>query len=89
MASSGRWQSATVIGLFHGMFDANVLTFNPGWSGLGQPLEDFVDVRELSTQLTALGITTSDDTTAESSSGPASFKVEDPDGNMIYFDQHV
>ena len=46
----------TVIGLFHGMFDSNILTFNPGWTGLGLPAEEFTDVRELSTLLSELGI---------------------------------
>jgi len=77
------------IGLFHGMFDSNILTFNPGWTGLGQPAEEFTDVRELSTHLTANGIATSDDTTGETPAGPASFKVTDPDGNVILIDQHV
>ena len=79
----------TAIGLFHGMFDTNILTFNPGWAGLGQPVEEFTDVRELSAQLTASGIEPSDDTTAETPSGPASFKLTDPDGNVILVDQHV
>jgi lactoylglutathione lyase len=79
----------TVIGLFHGMFDSNILTFNPGWTGLGLPAEEFTDVRELSTRLSELGIEPSDDTTADAASGPASFKVTDPDGNVILFDQHV
>lgn len=79
----------TAIGLCHGMFDTNILTFNPGWAGLGQPVEEFTDVRELSAQLTASGIEPSDDTTAETPSGPASFKLTDPDGNVILVDQHV
>ena len=79
----------TAIGLFQGMFEGNILTFNPGWEGLGQPVEEFTDVRELSAQLTASGIEPSDDTTAENPSGPASFKVTDPDGNVILVDQHV
>ncbi len=78
-----------VIGLFHEMFDTNIMTFNPGWEGLGQPAESFTDVRELRASLTSLGIDTTDDTTSESSDGPASFKITDPDGNIILFDQHV
>ena len=79
----------TVIGLFHGMFDTNIMTFNPGWEGLGQAAEDFTDIRVLSDQLEAAGIERADDTTADSSSGPASLKVTDPDGNVILLDQHV
>ena len=79
----------TVIGLFHGMFDSNILTFNPGWAGLGQPVEGFTDVRVLNDQLRSVGIECVEDTTNEAPSGPASFKVADPDGNVILFDQHV
>ena len=77
-----------VIGLFQGMFEKNILTFNPGWDGDGQKLDSFTDVRELQRQLKASGvemITEAD----ESSSGPASFMVADPDGNTILVDQHV
>lgn len=79
----------SVVGLFHGMFEGNVLTFNPGWEGLGQPTDAFTDVRELRAQLTALGLEPSADTTSDSPSGPASFTVTDPDGNVILIDQHV
>ena len=79
----------TVIGLFHGMFEGNLLTFNPGWEGAGSPSDEFTDVRELSARLTALGIEPTGDTTEDSASGPASFTVTDPDGNAILFDQHV
>jgi len=79
----------TVIGLFSGMFDSNILTFNPGWVGLGQPADDFIDVRALGDQLRALGIEPAEDTTGQTPSGPASFSVTDPDGNVILFDQHV
>lgn len=77
-----------VIGLFQGMFEKNILTFNPGWDSEAQPLESFTDVRELQRQLKAAGvdITTEAD---ESTTGPASFVVEDPDGNPILIDQHV
>ena len=77
------------IGLFHGMFEANILTFNPGWEGLGQPAATFTDIRELQARLAAAGIEPSEDSTSESPSGPASFTVTDPDGNVILFDQHV
>jgi predicted lactoylglutathione lyase len=76
------------IGLFQGMFDKNILTFNPGWSSDAQQLETFTDVRELQRQLKASGvnmITEAD----ESSTGPASFMIADPDGNTILVDQHV
>ncbi len=77
------------IGLFHGMFDSNILTFNPGWTGLGEPVDEFTDVRELSRQLQSKGIETADDTTDETPRGPASFTVADPGGNAILIDQHV
>lgn len=79
--------SAT-IGLFHGMFEGNLLTFNPGWNTDAEPLDDFVDVREIQRRLRAAGIapTLSAD---ESGSGPASLIVTDPDGNAILLDQHV
>ncbi len=77
------------IGLFCGMFDANILTFNPGWEGLGRPSASFTDVRELGARLREAGIEPSEDTTADTPSGPASFKVTDPDGNVILIDQHV
>jgi catechol 2,3-dioxygenase-like lactoylglutathione lyase family enzyme len=76
------------IGLFQGMFDKNILTFNPGWSNDAQPLAEFTDVRELQRRLKDSGvefILEADD----SSTGPASFMIADPDGNTILFDQHV
>ncbi len=79
----------TAIGLFHGMFEGNLLTFNPGWEGLGTESGEFTDIRELRAQLAALGLEPTADTTAESPSGPASFMVTDPDGNVILIDQHV
>ena len=79
----------TAIGLFHGMFEANILTFNPGWEGLGQPSEEFTDVRVLSDQLREAGIESAENTTGDSPSGPASFKIIDPDGNVLLLDQHV
>lgn len=78
-----------VIGLFHGMFEGNILTFNPGWEGLGTEVDDFTDVRDLRAEVSALGLEPSADTTAQSPSGPASFMVTDPDGNVILIDQHV
>ena len=76
------------IGLFQGMFENNILTFNPGWDSAAQPLGEFTDVRELQRQLKAsgVGIITEAD---ENSTGPASLMITDPDGNMILVDQHV
>ena len=77
-----------VIGLFQGMFDRNVLTFNPGWTQDAQPLDTFTDVRELQRQLKAEGVELMSEAD-ESTNGPASFMLVDPDGNPIYIDQHV
>lgn len=77
-----------VIGLFQGMFDKNILTFNPGWDGNAQPLASFTDVRELQRQLKAQGVAFASEAD-ESTTGPASFVVVDPDGNPILVDQHV
>lgn len=79
----------TVIGLFQGMFENNILTFNPGWEDLGEPVAEFTDVRELRAQLMASGLEPSADTTGDTPSGPASFQLTDPDGNVVLFDQHV
>lgn len=76
------------IGLFQGVFEKNLLTFNPGWDRAGNTLPEFTDVRELQRRLRAAGIepaTAADETTT----GPASFVVVDPDGNPILVDQHV
>lgn len=78
----------TVIGLFQGMFENNILTFNPGWSGPGEEAESFTDVRELRARFQADGLPIESDTTEEAPSGPASFVVVDPDGNPILIDQH-
>ena len=78
-----------VVGLFFGMFESNILTFNPGWQGAGEAVDDFTDIRQLSAQLQAKGITPENDTTGDSPSGPASFSITDPDGNVILLDQHV
>ena len=79
--------SATV-GLFQGMFERNVLTFNPGWDSAGNKLQKFTDVRELQRRVRAAGITPVTEAD-ESGQGPASFMVIDPDGNPIFIDQHV
>ncbi len=78
----------TTIGLFQGMFEENIMTFNPGWSSSAQPLKEFEDVRDIQKRLESQGImlTTRAD---ESSTGPASITLLDPDGNSILFDQHV
>ena len=78
----------TVIGLFQGMFDRNLLTFNPGWDSDANPLPSFTDVRELQERLKAQGIKFATEAD-ESGSGPGSFMVIDPDGNPILVDQHV
>ena len=77
----------TTIGLFQGMFDKNIMTFNPGWDGNAQPVESFTDVRELQRQLKAQGVVFASEAD-ETGSGPASFVVVDPDGNPILVDQH-
>jgi catechol 2,3-dioxygenase-like lactoylglutathione lyase family enzyme len=77
-----------VIGLFHGMFPKNILTFNPGWDSNAQRLSAFTDVRDLQRQLKAQGVALQNEAD-ESTTGPASFIVEDPDGNPILVDQHV
>ncbi len=79
---------AHAIGLFQGMFDKNILTFNPGWSSEAQPLAEFTDVRELQRQLKDRGVSMLSEAD-EGSTGPASFMIVDPDGNTILIDQHV
>ena len=77
-----------VIGLFQGMFDENILTFNPGWDSSGRKLNTFTDVRDLQRQLKAQGVLFVSEAD-ESTVGPASFVVADPDGNQILVDQQV
>ena len=77
-----------VIGLFQGMFEKNILTFNPGWDSNAQKLATFTDVRDLQRQLKAQGVQLQQEAD-ESATGPASFLAIDPDGNPILFDQHV
>jgi lactoylglutathione lyase len=77
-----------VIGLFQGMFQKNILTFNPGWDQQAQKLGAFTDVRDLQKELKAKGVKFVQEA-KESTTGPASFVLEDPDGNPILFDQHV
>lgn len=77
-----------VIGLFQGMFEKNMLTFNPGWDMNAQALETFTDVRELQRKLKSQGIDFESEAD-EGTTGPASFIVVDPDGNPILVDQHI
>lgn len=77
-----------LIGLFQGMFPRNMLTFNPGWDSDARKLASFTDVRDLQKQLKAQGVALATEAD-ESTTGPASFMVIDPDGNPILFDQHV
>jgi len=76
-----------IIGLFQGMFENNILTFNPGWGEMAQPLEKFTDVREIQKDLKAKGLEIT--TEVASDSGPGSLILSDPDGNVIMLDQHV
>ncbi len=78
----------TTIGLFQGMFEGNILTFNPGWDAKAQTLPSFTDVRDLQKTLKSKGValmSEADPTTK----GPASFMLTDPDGNVILVDQHI
>jgi lactoylglutathione lyase len=77
-----------VIGLFQGMFEKNIMTFNPGWDSHAKALPAFTDVRELQRQLKAQGIQIQTEAD-EDTTGPASFIAVDPDGNPILVDQHV
>jgi predicted enzyme related to lactoylglutathione lyase len=76
------------IGLFQGMFDKNILIFNPGWDNVAQQLGEFTDVRELQRKLKDRGVNMISGAN-ESSTGPGSFMIADPDGNTILVDQHV
>lgn len=77
-----------VIGLFQGMFEKNMLTFNPGWDSNAHKLDTFTDIRDLQRQLKAQGVELVSEAD-EHTTGPASFVVVDPDGNPILVDQHV
>ena len=77
-----------VIGLFQGMFERNTLTFNPGWDRNAHKLETFTDIRDLQRRLKEQGLELLSEAD-ESSQGPASFMLLDPDGNPILVDQHV
>jgi predicted enzyme related to lactoylglutathione lyase len=78
----------TLIGLFQGMFENNILTFNPGWDSNANTLPNFDDVRAIQKDLKAKGIKLQSEAD-ENSNGPASFVFSDPDGNVILIDQHI
>ncbi len=80
--------NSTTIGLFQGMFESNILTFNPGWNAKSETLDNFQDVRDLQAKIKDRGIKLTTEADA-ASTGPASFVVVDPDGNAILVDQHV
>ncbi|WP_026561458.1 VOC family protein [Bacillus sp. J37] len=78
---------SSVIGLFQGMFEENILTFNPGWNQNAENIDSFTDIRDIQKQFKANGLnllSESDETTE----GPASLTLKDPDGNLILIDQH-
>ena len=89
---SQNWQilrnGSCTIGIFQGMFEKNILTFNPGWDSRGQDLETFADVRDLQRQFKVEGLQLEVEAD-ENSTGPASFVLTDLDGNPILVDQHV
>lgn len=78
----------TLIGLFQGMFENNIMTFNPGWDENAQPVKGYDDVRTIQKHLKANQIKLVSEAD-ENSTGPASFVLQDPDGNTILIDQHV
>ena len=78
----------SLIGIFQGMFEGNILTFNPGWDENAKPLDEYDDVRTIQQKLKSKGIQINDEAD-ENTEGPASFMVQDPDGNTILIDQHV
>jgi lactoylglutathione lyase len=90
--ASAKWlilkNGSCVVGLFQGMFERNIMTFNPGWDSNAQKLGSFTDVRELQRQLKAAGVMLVQEAD-ETGAGPASFMAIDPDGNPLLFDQHV
>jgi lactoylglutathione lyase len=77
-----------IIGLFQGMFEKNILTFNPGWDSNAKTLDSYTDIRELQRLLKAQGVTLANEAD-EATTGPASLVAIDPDGNPILIDQHV
>jgi lactoylglutathione lyase len=77
-----------VVGLFQGMFEKNMLTFNPGWDQDAKPLDGFTDVREIQRQLKEQGVALASEAD-ETTTGPANIIVIDPDGNPVLIDQHL
>ena len=80
---------STLIGLFQGMFENNILTFNPGWDQDAKTLEQYDDVRDIQKHLKSKDVTFASEIETDANSGPASFVVLDPDGNAILIDQHI
>lgn len=80
---------STLIGLFQGMFENNILTFNPGWDQDANTLKNYNDVREIQEHLKSKDVIFASEIESDSDSGPASFVVLDPDGNAILVDQHI
>lgn len=78
----------TLIGLFQGMFEKNILTFNPGWDSDAQTLDAYTDIRKLQSELKTRGIALESEAD-EATTGPASFTLFDPDGNAVLVDQHI
>lgn len=78
----------TLIGLFHGMFENNILTFNPGWDQSAGVVEGYTDIRDLQKTLKQKGVSFATEAD-EGTAGPASFMIMDPDGNTILVDQHI
>ncbi|MFW6089083.1 MAG: VOC family protein, partial [Gemmatimonadota bacterium] len=78
---------SAIVGLFQGMFEQNILTFNPGWNGPGEEAESFTDVREIARRLEAAGIEFTESSLPEDG-GPGHIAFVDPDGNPVLIDQH-
>jgi len=77
-----------LIGIFHGMFEKNIITFNPGWDENAKKLDSFDDVREIQKNFKSKNIKLESEADTKTT-GPASIVLNDPDGNVILFDQHV
>ncbi len=77
-----------LVGLFQGMFEGNILTFNPGWDESAKEINPFSDVRDLEASLLNKGIEFISETDKSSTKGPGNFMISDPDGNIILVDQH-